>query len=437
MTDAPRITIEKAADFAGQTVVLQGWVHNLRKSGKIAFPIFRDGTGFIQGVVVKATVGDEIFEVAKHLTQESSVRVKGQLRAEERAEGGYEIEVESIEILQAVSAEDPFPITPKEHGIDFLLDHRHLWLRSRLQHAIARVRHSVVKASRDFFDNNGFTLADTPILTPAACEGTTTLFETPYFDLGSAYLSQSGQLYSEATAMALGKVYCFGPTFRAEKSKTRRHLTEFWMVEPEMPFVELDGIMDLAEEFVEYVVARVLEERQQELKTLERDNSKLESVKRPFPRMAYDDAVKTLQAKGSEIQWGADFGNTDEGLLSEGYDRPIMVHRFPTEIKAFYMRPDPSRPEVALGVDVIAPEGYGELIGGGQRIHEYDDLVKKIDEHGLPREAFDWFLDLRKYGSVPHGGFGMGIERCVAWICGIEHVRETIAFPRMIHRVRP
>ena len=437
MTDAPRITIEKAADFAGQTVVLQGWVHNLRKSGKIAFPTFRDGTGFIQGVVVKANVGDEIFEVAKHLTQESSVRIRGQLRAEERAEGGYEIEVEAIEVLQAVSAEDPFPITPKEHGIDFLLDHRHLWLRSRLQHAIARVRHSVVKASRDFFDNNGFTLADTPILTPAACEGTTTLFETPYFDLGSAYLSQSGQLYSEATAMALGKVYCFGPTFRAEKSKTRRHLTEFWMVEPEMPFVELDGIMDLAEEFVEYVVARVLEERQQELKTLERDTSKLESVKRPFPRMAYDDAVKTLQAKGSEIQWGSDFGNTDEGMLSEGYDRPIMVHRFPTEIKAFYMRPDPTRPEVALGVDVIAPEGYGELIGGGQRIHEYEDLVKKIDEHGLPREAFDWFLDLRKYGSVPHGGFGMGIERCVAWICGIEHVRETIAFPRMIHRVRP
>ena len=437
MTDAPRITIEKAADFVGQTVVLEGWVHNLRKSGKIAFPIFRDGTGFIQGVVVKANVGDDIFEVAKHLTQESSVRVRGQLRAEERAEGGYEIEVEAIEVLQAVSAEDPFPITPKEHGIDFLLDHRHLWLRSRLQHAIARVRHSVVKASRDFFDNNGFTLADTPILTPAACEGTTTLFETPYFDLGSAYLSQSGQLYSEATAMALGKVYCFGPTFRAEKSKTRRHLTEFWMVEPEMPFVDLDGIMDLAEEFVEYVVARVLEERQQELKTLERDSSKLESVKRPFPRMPYDDAVKTLQAKGSEIQWGADFGNTDEGLLSEGYDRPIMVHRFPTEIKAFYMRPDPARPEVALGVDVIAPEGYGELIGGGQRIHDYDDLVRKIDEHGLPREAFDWFLDLRKYGSVPHGGFGMGIERCVAWICGIEHVRETIAFPRMIHRVRP
>jgi asparaginyl-tRNA synthetase len=437
MTDAPRITIEKAAGFAGQTVVLEGWVHNLRKSGKIAFPIFRDGTGFIQGVVVKANVGDEIFEVAKRLTQESSVRVRGHLRAEERAEGGYEIEVEAIEVLQAVSAEDPFPITPKEHGIDFLLDHRHLWLRSRLQHAVARVRHSVVKASRDFFDNNGFTLADTPILTPAACEGTTTLFETPYFDLGSAYLSQSGQLYSEATAMALGKVYCFGPTFRAEKSKTRRHLTEFWMVEPEMPFVELDGIMDLAEEFVEYVVARVLEERQQELKTLERDTAKLESVKRPFPRMAYDDAVKTLQSKGSEIQWGADFGNTDEGLLSEGYDRPIMVHRFPTEIKAFYMRPDPTRPEVALGVDVIAPEGYGELIGGGQRIHEYDDLVKKIDEHGLPREAFDWFLDLRKYGSVPHGGFGMGIERCVAWICGIEHVRETIAFPRMIHRVRP
>ncbi len=437
MADAPRITIERASDYDGQTVTLEGWVHNLRKSGKIAFPIFRDGTGFMQGVVVKANVPEEVFETAKHLTQETSVRVTGKLRADERAPGGYELEVENLEVVSAVSPDDPFPITPKEHGVEFLLDRRHLWLRSRLQQSIARVRHSVVRAVRDFFDNNGFTLADTPILTPAACEGTTTLFEVPYFEEGSAYLAQSGQLYNEATAMALGKVYCFGPTFRAEKSKTRRHLTEFWMVEPEMPYVDLDGIMDLAEEFVEYVVARVLEERKEELKTLERDTSKLESVKRPFPRITYDDAVATLKKKGSEIEWGGDFGGADETLIGEDYDRPVMVHRFPTAIKAFYMQPDPARPEVALGVDVIAPEGYGELIGGGQRIHDYNLLVEKLEEHKLPREAFEWYLDLRKYGSVPHGGFGMGIERCTAWLCGIEHVRETIAFPRMIYRVTP
>ena len=437
MADAPRITIERAADYDGQTVTLQGWVHNLRKSGKIAFPIFRDGTGAMQGVVVKANVPEEVFETAKHLTHESSVRVTGKLRADDRAPGGYELEVENIEVISAVSPDDPFPITPKEHGVDFLLDRRHLWLRSRLQQSIARVRHSVVRAVRDFFDNNGFTLADTPILTPAACEGTTTLFEVPYFEEGSAYLTQSGQLYNEATAMALGKVYCFGPTFRAEKSKTRRHLTEFWMVEPEMPYVELDDIMDLAEEFVEYVVARVLEERQEELKILERDTSKLESVKRPFPRISYDDAVETLKKKGSEIEWGGDLGGADETLLGEEYDRPVMVHRFPTAIKAFYMQPDPARSEVALGVDMIAPEGYGELIGGGQRIHDYDLLVEKLEEHELPREAFEWYLDLRKYGSVPHGGFGMGVERCTAWLCGIDHVRETIAFPRMIYRVTP
>ena len=433
----PTITIQQAGSHEGETVVIQGWLHNLRRSGKIAFPIFRDGTGFIQGVAVKAEVGDEIFDRIRHLTHESSVRVTGGLRADERAPGGYEMDVRDVEVLQAVSVEDPFPITPKEHGIDFLLDHRHLWLRSRLQHAVLRVRHSVVRAVRDFFDNDGFTLVDTPILTPAACEGTTTLFEVPYFDEGSAYLAQSGQLYSEATAMAMGKVYCFGPTFRAEKSKTRRHLTEFWMVEPEMPFVDLNDIMDLSERFVEAVVARVLDERKEELKTLERDVSKLESVRRPFPRIAYDDAVKTLQGKGSEIEWGGDFGNADETLLGEDYDRPILVHRFPTAIKAFYMQPDPLRLEVALGVDMIAPEGYGELIGGGQRIHDYDLLLEKLNEHKLPREAFDWYLDLRKYGSVPHGGFGMGIERCVAWICGIEHVRETIAFPRMIYRMKP
>ncbi|MBI1354079.1 MAG: asparagine--tRNA ligase [Acidobacteria bacterium] len=431
------MTIQQASRYDGRTVVIQGWLHNLRRSGKIAFPIVRDGTGFLQCVAVKAQVGEETFERIKHLTHETSLRLTGKLRADERAPGGFEMDVEDVQVIQAVSPDDPFPITPKEHGVDFLLDHRHLWLRSRLQHAVLRVRHSVIRAVRDFFDNDGFTLVDTPILTPAACEGTTTLFEVPYFDEGSAYLAQSGQLYNEATAMAMGKVYCFGPTFRAEKSKTRRHLTEFWMVEPEMPFVDLNDIMDLAERFVESVVARVLDERKEELKTLERDVSKLESVRRPFPRISYDDAVKTLQRKGSEIQWGGDFGNADETLLGEDYDRPILVHRFPTEIKAFYMQPDPTRPEVALGVDMIAPEGYGELIGGGQRIHDYDLLVERLNEHKLPREAFEWFLDLRKYGSVPHGGFGMGVERCVAWICGIEHVRETIAFPRMIYRMKP
>ena len=439
MSDAtvPTITIEKAAGHDGQVVRIQGWVHNLRRSGKIAFPILRDGTGFMQGVAVKAQVGEEIFDKVRHLTHESAVALEGRLRADERAPGGYELDISGLQVLSAVSTETPFPITPKEHGVDFLLDQRHLWLRSKLQHAVLRVRASVIRAVRDFFDNNGFTLVDTPILTPAACEGTTTLFEVPYFDEGSAYLAQSGQLYNEATAMALGKVYCFGPTFRAEKSKTRRHLTEFWMVEPEMPFIELDGIMDLSEEFVEYVVGRVLEERQEELKTLERDTSKLEGVRRPFPRMSYDEAVKFLQKKGSEIEWGSDFGNTDETLLGEGRDRPVLIHRFPTAIKAFYMQPDTQRPEVALGVDMIAPEGYGELIGGGQRIHDYDLLVERLEAHKLPREAFEWYLDLRRYGSVPHGGFGMGIERCVAWICGIDHVRETIAFPRMIYRMKP
>ena len=434
---APVITIDQAARFEGQTVLLRGWLHNLRRSGKLLFPIFRDGTGYMQGVVVKADVPEEVFQRCRHLTHESAARVTGKIRVEERAPGGYEMDVVDLEVVQEVSPDDPFPITPKEHGVEFLMDRRHLWLRSRRQHAILRVRHEVIRAVRDFLDNNGFTLVDTPILTPAACEGTTTLFEVPYFEDEIAYLTQSGQLYNEATASAFGKTYCFGPTFRAEKSKTRRHLTEFWMVEPEMAYANLDDIMALAEHFVEYVVQRVLETRSQELDTLGRDVSKLETVKRPFHRMSYSEAVEALKKKGSEIEWGGDFGGTDETLLSEDFDRPVMVHRFPMAIKAFYMQPDPDNPDVAMGVDVLAPEGYGEIIGGGQRIHDHALLLQKLEEHQLPREAFEWYLDLRKYGSVPHGGFGMGIERSVAWICGLEHVRETIAFPRMLYRMRP
>ncbi len=434
---APVITIDQAARFEGQTVLLRGWLHNLRRSGKLLFAIFRDGTGYMQGVVVKADVSEEVFQRCRHLTHESAARVTGKIRVEERAPGGYEMDVVDLEVVQEVSPDDPFPITPKEHGVEFLMDRRHLWLRSRRQHAILRVRHEVIRAVRDFLDNNGFTLVDTPILTPAACEGTTTLFEVPYFEDEIAYLTQSGQLYNEATASAFGKTYCFGPTFRAEKSKTRRHLTEFWMVEPEMAYANLDDIMALAEHFVEYVVQRVLETRSQELDTLGRDVSKLETVKRPFHRMSYSEAVEALKKKGSEIEWGGDFGGTDETLLSEDFDRPVMVHRFPMAIKAFYMQPDPDNPDVAMGVDVLAPEGYGEIIGGGQRIHDHALLLQKLEEHQLPREAFEWYLDLRKYGSVPHGGFGMGIERSVAWICGLEHVRETIAFPRMLYRMRP
>ena len=434
---APVITIDQAARFEGQTVLLRGWLHNLRRSGKLLFPTFRDGTGYMQGVVVKADVPEEVFQRCRHLTHESAAQVTGKIRVEQRAPGGYEMDVVDLEVVQEVSPDDPFPITPKEHGVEFLMDRRHLWLRSRRQHAILRVRHEVIRAVRDFLDDNGFTLVDTPILTPAACEGTTTLFEVPYFEDEIAYLTQSGQLYNEATAAAFGKTYCFGPTFRAEKSKTRRHLTEFWMVEPEMAYANLDDIMALAEHFVEYVVQRVLETRSQELDTLGRDVSKLETVKRPFHRMSYTEAVEALKKKGSEIEWGGDFGGADETLLSGDFDRPVMVHRFPMAIKAFYMQPDPDNPDVAMGVDVLAPEGYGEIIGGGQRIHDYALLVQKLEEHQLPREAFEWYLDLRKYGSVPHGGFGMGIERSVAWICGLEHVRETIAFPRMLYRMRP
>jgi asparaginyl-tRNA synthetase len=432
-----RISISEAAQYVDQAVEIPGWLYNLRKSGKIVFPILRDGTGLMQCVALKSSLPEELFEALKHLTQESSLIVRGRIRAEARAPGGFEMDVESAEILQKVSEADPYPITPKEHGVEFLMDHRHLWLRSQRQHAIIRVRHEIITAVRNYFDSHGFTLVDTPIFTPAACEGTTTLFEVNYFDDEKAYLSQSGQLYSEATAMAFGKVYCFGPTFRAEKSKTRRHLTEFWMVEPEMAFADLEEVKRVAEEMVVYIVGRVLENRREELKVLERDTTKLEAIQAPFPRLSYDEAVKNLQEHGSEIQWGSDLGGGDETILTQQFERPIMVDRFPTAIKAFYMQPDPERPEVAMGVDVLAPEGYGEIIGGGQRIHDPELLLRRIDEHQLPREAFNWYIDLRKYGTVPHGGFGMGIERCVAWICGLEHVRETIAFPRMLYRLRP
>jgi asparaginyl-tRNA synthetase len=437
VTDYSRIRIEDAGRHIGEPVEIAGWLYNLRKSGKIVFPLLRDGTGTMQCVAVKANLDEAVFEALKNLTQESSLIVRGKIRAEQRAPGGFEMDVEGVEIVQRIPESDPYPITPKEHGVEFLMDHRHLWLRSKRQHAAIRVRHEVIRAVRDYFDTHGFTLVDTPIFTPAACEGTTTLFEVNYFDEEKAYLTQSGQLYNEADAMAFGRVYCFGPTFRAEKSKTRRHLTEFWMVEPEMAYATLEDVKRVGEELVVFVVGRVLENRRAELAELERDTSKLETIKSPFPRMSYDDAVDELQKKGSEIQWGGDFGGTDETLITEGLDRPLIVDRFPTHIKAFYFEPDSARPELALGVDFIAPEGYGEIIGGGQRIHDLDLLLKRLEEHQLPREAFDWYVDLRKFGSVPHAGFGMGIERFVAWMCGLEHIRETIAFPRMLYRTRP
>ncbi len=429
-------TIEKMSEHVGKTVEIRGWLYNLRESGKLLFPLFRDGTGILQGVVSKNDVSKEIFETVKSLTQESSVIVQGTVREEKRAPGGYEMSVTHVLPLQINSVDDPYPITPKEHGIEFLLDRRHLWLRSARQYAILKVRHEVVRAVRDYFDTHGFTLVDTPIFTPAACEGTSTLFDVNYFE-EKAYLTQSGQLYNEATAAAFGKTYCFGPTFRAEKSKTRRHLTEFWMVEPEMSFAHLEDVMQLAEDFICCIVERVLNSRQAELKTLERNIAPLEMVRKPFPRLHYDDAVKLLKEKGTPFEWGGDFGAPDETLLSESFDRPVMVHHYPTQVKAFYMEPDPQRPELACCVDVLAPEGYGEIIGGGERMSSYEGLVQRIQQHQLPQQAFQWYLDLRKYGSVPHGGFGMGIERCVAWICGIEHLREAIPFPRTINRNYP
>ena len=428
------VYIEDIGKHEGEDVTIKGWLHNRRSSGKIHFLILRDGSGFIQAVMSKAAVGDELFKAADHLSQETSLIVTGTARADKRAPSGYEIDVKHVEV---VAPAHDFPITPKEHGVDYLLDRRHLWIRSERQQAILRVRHEIINAVRDFFNDRGFILADTPIFTPAACEGTTTLFPAQYFEEQTAYLTQSGQLYNEANAMALGRVYCFGPTFRAEKSKTRRHLTEFWMVEPEMAYAGLDDVMDLAEDLVISVVGRVLERRARELKVLERDTSKLEAVLKPFPRISYDDAVRLLQEKGQPIQWGGDFGGPDETTLSEQFDRPVMIHRYPAAVKAFYMKPDPARAELALGVDVLAPEGYGEIIGGGERVADLDLLLQRIKEHVLPQEAFEWYLDLRRYGTVPHGGFGMGIERVVAWICKLEHVRETIPYPRMLYRLYP
>jgi asparaginyl-tRNA synthetase len=418
----------------GEDVLVQGWLHNKRSSGKLQFLIVRDGSGFAQAVLAKAAVSPEAWEAADKMGQESSIELPGRVREDKRAPGGFELEATGLRVLQNVH---DYPITPKDHGTAFLMEQRHLWLRSQRQHAIIRVRHAVVKAARDFLDDQGYTLVDTPIFTPAACEGTTTLFAVPYFDEGTAYLTQSGQLYSEATAAAHGKVYCFGPTFRAEKSKTRRHLTEFWMVEPEMAFARLEDAIRLAEDLVCRVVERVLETRKEELRALERDTAKLENVKPPFPRLHYDDAIELVQSKGSETRWGSDFGGTDETIIAEAYDRPVVVHRFPSAIKAFYMAPDPDRPELSLSADVLAPEGYGEIVGGGERLADGELLVKRIHEHNLPEEAFRWYLDLRKYGTVPHSGFGMGIERVVTWICGIEHLRETIAFPRMLYRIYP
>jgi len=429
-----RIYIEDLQNHVGEEIKISGWVYNKRSSGKIRFIVVRDGTGILQCVMVKGLIPDGVFDLFDKLTQETSLTVTGKIKKDERAPGGYEMELSNIEIIHI--AKD-YPITPKEHGVDFLMDIRHLWLRSSRQHAILRIRHQIIKAIREFFDNRGFVLMDAPIFTPAACEGTSTLFETDYFDLGKAYLTQSGQLYAEAGAMAHGKVYVFGPTFRAEKSKTRRHLTEFWMVEPEVAFNDLNDNMELAEDFLEHIVHSVLKHRTAELKTLERNTKFLENVKKPLPKISYTEAVEILHKKGINFEWGNDFGGTDETVISEQFDRPVIVHRYPAKVKAFYMKRDPENSELALAMDVLAPEGYGEIIGGSQREDNYETLVQRIKEHNLPQSAFEWYLDLRRYGSVPHSGFGLGIERTVAWICGLDHVRETIPFPRMIYRLTP
>ncbi|RZU42043.1 asparagine--tRNA ligase [Edaphobacter modestus] len=436
-------TIASLSQHEGQTVTLRGWLYNIRSSGKLLFPTFRDGTGTIQGIVPKAAVSEEVFETLKNLQLESSLTVTGKVRADSRAPSGYELDVENIHVISAVSPNEPFPITLKEHGVDFLMEHRHLWLRTPRQSAILRVRATIMRAASEYFDTNGFIRTDPPILTPNACEGTSELFEMDYFDDGKAYLTQSGQLYIEATALALGKVYSFGPTFRAEKSKTRRHLTEFWMIEPEVAHLELDGLLELAENFISHIVMRVLEQHRADLKVIGRDVSKLETIKAPFPRVSYDEAHAMLEdafAKGlieNRHKEGDDFGSPDETYISSQFDRPVMIHRYPAAIKAFYMQPDPADPTKALCVDVLAPEGYGEIIGGSQRVDSYDLLKQRIDDHNLPLAAFQWYLDLRKYGSVPHAGFGMGIERAVAWICGLDHVRETIPFARTLNRIYP
>lgn len=427
------VYISDVSQHVGKEIQIRGWLYNKRSSGKLWFLLVRDGTGLIQSVVFKGSVSEEMFQTCEDVTQESSVVVTGTVSEDKRSVGGYELQVSEFEILALA---DEYPIAPKEHGTTFLMDHRHIWLRSSRQHAILRVRHEVIKACRDFFDENGFTLIDAPIFTPNACEGTTTLFETDYFG-SRAYLTQSGQLYMEAGAMAFGKVYCFGPTFRAEKSKTRRHLTEFWMIEPEVAFLDLDGDMDLAEDFVSFIVKRVLKNRRAELEKLERNLEPLEKIGKPFPRISYDEAVEILKKNNIDFEYGSDFGGADETVISQAFDSPVMVHRYPAQIKAFYMKDDPGDSSKALCVDMLAPEGYGEIIGGGQREDDLAVLEGKIKAHDLPTEAFDWYLDLRRYGTVPHAGFGMGIERTVAWLCGLSHIRETIPFPRLMHRLNP
>jgi asparaginyl-tRNA synthetase len=427
------VYIEDIGGFSGQSVEVRGWVYHKRSSGKVRFLLVRDGTGLLQTTVFSADKDHPLFQKFDQLTQESSVIVRGAVREEKRAPGGFEMSLEELEILQVAP---DYPITPKEHSTPFLMAHRHLWLRSQKQHAILQVRAEVVKAVRNFFDGRGFRLMDTPILTPSACEGTTTLFETQYFDQ-KAYLSQSGQLYNEATAMAFGKVYCFGPTFRAEKSKTRKHLIEFWMVEPEVAFATLEDVTELGEDLVLFILERVLTNRRADLEILERDTAPLERVRKPFIHLTYEKAVEVLKVRGSAINPGDDFGAPEEALLSEAYDVPICVTHFPAAIKAFYMQPAPGRPDLVLGVDFLASEGYGEIIGGGQRIHDPALLEQRLNEFNLPRDAYAWYLDLRKYGSVPHAGFGMGVERMVAWICKAPHIRETIPFPRLLYRIYP
>jgi asparaginyl-tRNA synthetase len=430
----PIARIQDFKDHVGQTVKVQGWIHNKRSSGKLQFLILRDGTGFAQAVVSKAAVSENAWTSLDKSGQESSLEVTGLVKEDKRAPGGFEVDVKDVNVIQSTHE---FPITPKDHGTAFLMENRHLWLRSERQHAIIRIRHAVIKAMRDYLDNEGFTLVDTPIFTPAACEGTTTLFGVPYFDEGTAYLTQSGQLYNEADAAAHGRVYCFGPTFRAEKSKTRRHLTEFWMLEPEMAFAHLADAFEVAQNMICYAIKQVLATRRLELERLGRDVSKLERIQAPFPWVHYDDAIRIIREKGSKTEWGSDFGGTDETVLAESFDQPVIVHRFPSAIKAFYMEPDPADPKYSLSADILAPEGYGEVVGGGERISDPDLLLKRIHEHGLPEEAFKWYIDLRKYGSMPHAGFGLGVERFVTWICGIDHLRETIAFPRMLYRIYP
>ncbi|NPV09018.1 MAG: asparagine--tRNA ligase [Anaerolineae bacterium] len=425
--------IRDVAEHVGEEIVVRGWLYNRTDKGRLQFLQVRDGSGVIQAVVFQKNVSAEAFEAAARLTQESSIVVRGTVRQDERAPGGYELDVSDLRVVHQAQE---YPIQPKEHGVDFLMEWRHLWIRTPTQAAILRVRAHIIRAIREYLDTHGFINADTPVITPSACEGTTTLFGLEYFDT-SAYLTQSGQLYNEATAMALGKVYAFGPTFRAEKSKTRRHLTEFWMVEPEMAYVDLEGNMEVMEEFVTHVVRSTLANCAAELKELGRDTTALERIEPPFPRLQYDEAVKLLNQWGVPMEWGDDFGAPQETAIGEHFDKPVMVHRYPSAIKAFYMQPDPDRPELSLSVDMIAAEGYGEIIGGGQRIHDLELLERRLEEHNLPREPYEWYLDLRRYGSVPHSGFGLGIERTVAWITGVHHIRETIPFPRTLGRVWP